>query len=96
MEVKAERRKKEVCCGNHRYVAWGKAGSSYNGKEKRKFLFEQPTEGSQGHTKMKQILIIQLTENEMITRNYLVSLADRIEEERDGKWSLMKGQSARS
>ena len=42
MEIKAgkKRRKKEIWCGNHGEVDWGKAGSSNNGKERRKFLYE--------------------------------------------------------
>ena len=31
-----KRRKKEVWCGNHGEVAWGEAGSSNNGQNKRK------------------------------------------------------------
>ena len=39
MEIKAgKRRKKEVWCGDHGEIPWAEAGSSCNGKDKRKFL----------------------------------------------------------
>ena len=44
-----KRRKKELWCGDHGEIPWGEAGSSENGKEKRKFLLG----GSVAKTDMK-------------------------------------------
>ena len=80
MEVKTgKRRKKEVWCGNHGETAWGEAGSSSNGKSRRKFLYEREEgslEARKGRVRLKQKMIIPLTENEMMTRQYLIELAN--------------------
>ena len=71
LENKAgNRRKKEVWYGNHGEIPWGEAGSSCNGKERRKFLYEEGPKQKGGGRKMKQPLLIPLTENEMMARDY--------------------------
>ena len=88
MEVKAgKKRKKEVLCCNRGEVAWGEAGSADNGKRRRKFLFEHPEEGSlepgqvRSIRRLKQKLIVPLTETEVMARQLLVELARKVEEE---------------
>ena len=89
MESKAgKRRKKEVWCGNHGEIPWGEAGSSVNGKERRKFLYNESSEHNRGGRRMKQTIIVPLTDNELMAREYLVDLARKVEEEMTWKVEL--------
>ena len=82
IKIKAgKRRKKEIWCGNHGEIPWGEAGSSCNGKEKRKFLYEGSPKKKGGSRRMKQPLFLPLTENEMMAREYLVDLVRQAEGE---------------
>ena len=80
MEVNAGKR-------GRRKSVWGEAGSADTGKERRKF-FHEPGEGSlepgQGSVrKLKQKLIISLTQNEILARQILIKLRGR----RSGMWT---------
>ena len=70
-----------VWCGDHGEIPWGEAGSSCNGKDKRKFLYEDSPKQKGGSRRTKQPLLIHFTENEMMARDYLVDLARQVEEE---------------
>ena len=68
-------------------MAWGEAGSAENGKKRKKFLFELQEEGSlepgkvRSIKRLKQKLIVPLTETEVMVRQLLVELARKVEEE---------------
>ena len=73
MEVKAgKRRKKQIWRGNHGEVAWGEAGSSHNGKERRKFHFKGSQERKE--SRIKQLLLTPLTENVVEVQCLLIFL----------------------
>jgi len=53
LEINAgKRKKKEIWCGNHGEVPRCEAGSSKNGKEKRKFLYQGSPEKRKGSSRM--------------------------------------------
>ena len=68
-------------CGDHGEIPWGEAGSSENGKEKRKFLLEGSTAKKAGGRRMKQTILKTLTETEMVVRELVVDLVRQVEEE---------------
>ena len=57
---------------------WGEAGGKI--KDKSEFLYNPATSNNPSTKKYKQKLIVPLTENEMMAREWLRSLADNVEE----------------
>ena len=76
-----KKRKKEVWCGDHGVVPWGEAGSSENGKERRKFLMEGNAAKKAVGKQMKQTLLKPLTETEMMLRELVIDMVRQVVEE---------------